>query len=113
MILSDALNQNSMIEEVRRSGSEKKIWRQSYIDLSKQIAHDIDIAEATVEVHRTSRCRRSGPLASRARPNGRQVQTRTGGVAALLIRLLQRVAAHGYGKPQASCRPKLWLSAEN
>jgi len=53
VILSDALNQNSMIEEVRRSGSEKKIWRQSYIDLSEQIAHDIDIAEATVEVRRT------------------------------------------------------------
>ena len=55
--------------------------------LSKQIAGDIGIAEATVKVHRSrADAKDEGPFASRARPNGGQAQTGTRGAATLLNR---------------------------
>ena len=55
--------------------------------LSKQIAGDIGIAEATVKVHRSRLMRQDeGPFASRAKPNGGQAQTVTRGAATLAPR---------------------------
>ena len=53
--------------------------------LSKQIAGDIGIAEATVKVHRSrADAQDEGPFASRTRPNGGQTQTGSRGAATLL-----------------------------
>ena len=52
--------------------------------LSKQIAGDIGIAEATVKVHRSrADAEDEGPFASRARPNGGQAQAGTREAATL------------------------------
>jgi hypothetical protein len=53
--------------------------------LSKQIAGDIGIAEATVkDASQPSAAPDEGPFASRAKPNGGQAQTGTRGAATLL-----------------------------
>jgi FixJ family two-component response regulator len=52
--------------------------------LSKQIAHDIGIAEATVKVHRMRAMQKMTDVLSRVRPAGRQAQAAARNAATLV-----------------------------
>ena len=76
--------------------------------LSKQIAGDIGIAEATVKVHRSHAMRKCS-VASRVRPNGGQARPRTREVVALPGRRVVGQSVRGYGSYPPMCVRRLRL----
>jgi FixJ family two-component response regulator len=76
--------------------------------LSKQIAGDIGIAEATVKVHRSHAMRKCS-VASRVRPNGGQARPRTREVVALPGRRVVGQSVCGYGSYPPMCVRRLRL----
>jgi len=64
LILSDALNHNSMIEGVRRSGCEKLIWRHNDVVHLERLLRKVG-SDQTIHFARHACCSEAGTSAHR------------------------------------------------